>query len=154
MANVQKRLEHLHELTRRVEQLATMQADKREDGVYISVGSVEIPTDEYKEVETGIQFRLIEGPNDIKFDDEAPFSEHLKHLNFNDTNIFIFFEEDKVLYPHVHQNEEQIRVLKGKIIDTINYDTKKAGETMIIPKGRIHSMQVVQEGCAISTLKK
>lgn len=154
MANLSRKLEHLHTLTERVEQLATAQAAKKEDGVYITLATVNVPSAEYAEVAKGIFFRLIENADDIKFDDEIPYAEFLKSLDFNDTNIFIFFEEDRVLYPHVHQDEEQIHVLKGKIIDTINYDTKKAGETMIVPKGRIHSMQIAQEGCAISTLKK
>ena len=85
---------------------------------------------------------------------ESYFEKYVNDLDFeNDLNFFIFFDEDRIHISHWHEYEEQLKVLHGKITDTLSGEVAKVGQTMTIPAQRIHSMKGDLEGVAISILK-
>lgn len=147
-------LDKFEAISNRIENLSKLQLDRREDGTYMTVETIPVESDVYKEVDKGIVFRLITSKEDIKYPEETPYEKYVNDLDFeNDLNFFIFFDEDRIHISHWHEYEEQLKVLHGKITDTLSGEVAKVGQTMTIPAQRIHSMKGDLEGVAISILK-
>lgn len=124
----------------------------------IMVGSdsyISIPSDRYIEVARGVFDRVIEGPDDIKFEHEEHWKDYIKKADFdNYINLFVKFKEGGSFKPHYHPVVEIIKCLQGAYIGTVQRTLFNAGETQFVEAYEVHIFEPVDDGYCLISLKK
>lgn len=125
----------------------------RDEGSAVLIGQdtfISLSSAGYVEVAPKIFQRVLERPDDLKFDDERQFAAEIRKHDFeNNLIIFVRFRHGGAFKPHYHMTEQRIRCLAGSYVGAIDGHVFHAGEVQVVPPKQIHLFQPIQDGYAV-----
>ncbi len=122
-------------------------------GTFVNWNTIDIPTDHYIEIGPGIVDRLVEHPEDLRFDWEEIFAPYMQQFDFDKQRVIFNRSAAGAKFPlHYHVEHEVLICVKGAFRETVGQQDIGAGDRIAFDSFEAHELHFIEDTLIVLSL--